>query len=57
MLNYSGQINYNSQFNEQGSIFNRNKDKNDYQLTVDNQSVYNIPSNNPEIQLEDVQKN
>lgn len=56
MLNYSGQINYNSQFNEQGSIFNRNKDKNDYQLTVDNQSVYNIPSNNPEIQLEDVQK-
>lgn len=54
MLNYNGQITYNPQFNEQSSIFNRNKDKNDNQLTIDN-NVYNFHQQNDEIQIGDVQ--
>lgn len=56
MLNYNGQINYNPQFYEQSSIFNRDKDKSDKELTVDNHSVYNLPRNNDEIQIGDIQK-
>lgn len=56
MLNYNGQINYNPQFNEQSSIFNRNKDKNDNQLTIDYDNVYSAKQNNDdEIQIGDIQ--
>ena len=56
MLNYNGQINYNPQFNEQSSIFNRNKDKNDNQLTIDYNNVYSAKQNNDdEIQIGDIQ--
>ncbi|OLA94536.1 MAG: hypothetical protein BHW64_03345 [Candidatus Melainabacteria bacterium LEY3_CP_29_8] len=53
MLNYNGQITYNPQFNEQSSIFNRNKDKNDNQLTIDG-NVYNFQQQNYEMQIGDV---
>ena len=51
MLNYQGQINYNPQFNEQTSIFNRNKNKNDDKLTTNSSCAYNLPENYDEIQI------
>lgn len=56
MLNYSGQINYNPQFNEQSSIFNCGKDKSDKQLTIENGNAYNFPQDNVELQLGEIQK-
>ena len=55
MLNYNGQITYNHQFNEQSSIFNRDKDKNDNQLTIVNNNVYSNHQQNDEIQIGDIQ--
>ncbi len=56
MLNYNGQINYNPQFNEQSSIFNRNKDKNDNQLTIDYNNVYSVQqNNNDELQIGNIE--